>query len=106
MNYYGSVGCLISVHHSRTRYFTIFSQENILFCYYNYYHVCIQHALLQAVVPLNEECGIIEWVENMQAFRAILLTIYKRVKCYMPPKDLRACQLQVKESLQYVYSKP
>ncbi|KKY18324.1 putative phosphatidylinositol 3and 4-kinase [Phaeomoniella chlamydospora] len=30
-----------------------------------------------AVVPLNEECGLIEWVDNLKTFRDILLKIYK-----------------------------
>lgn len=30
-----------------------------------------------AVVPLNEECGLIEWVNNLKTFRDILLRIYK-----------------------------
>lgn len=30
-----------------------------------------------AVTPLNEECGIIEWVDGLKTLRNILLTIYK-----------------------------
>lgn len=30
-----------------------------------------------AVVPLNEECGIIEWVDNLKTFRDIILKLYK-----------------------------
>lgn len=30
-----------------------------------------------AVVPLNEECGIIEWVEGLKTLREILLNLYK-----------------------------
>ncbi|KAI8906309.1 hypothetical protein EDD86DRAFT_210343, partial [Gorgonomyces haynaldii] len=30
-----------------------------------------------AVVPLNEKCGLIEWVSNMNAFRQILLKLYR-----------------------------
>ena len=30
-----------------------------------------------AVVPLNEECGLIEWVENLKTLRDILLKLYK-----------------------------
>ena len=29
-----------------------------------------------AVVPLNEECGLIEWVPNTTGFRHILTAIY------------------------------
>ena len=31
-----------------------------------------------AVTPLNEECGLIEWVENVRPLRDILLDIYKQ----------------------------
>jgi phosphatidylinositol kinase/protein kinase (PI-3 family) len=30
-----------------------------------------------AVVPLNEECGIIEWVSNTESFRSIMLRLWK-----------------------------
>lgn len=30
-----------------------------------------------AVVPLNEECGLIEWVDNLKTFRDIVLKLYK-----------------------------
>lgn len=30
-----------------------------------------------AVVPLNEECGLIEWVDNLRTFREILIRLYK-----------------------------
>ena len=31
-----------------------------------------------AVTPLNEECGLIEWVDNLRTFRDILLMLYKQ----------------------------
>jgi phosphatidylinositol kinase/protein kinase (PI-3 family) len=30
-----------------------------------------------AVTPLNEECGLIEWVDNLRTFRDIVLHLYK-----------------------------
>jgi serine/threonine-protein kinase ATR len=30
-----------------------------------------------AVIPMNEECGLIEWVDNLKTFRDILLKLYK-----------------------------
>lgn len=30
-----------------------------------------------AVIPLNEECGLIEWVNNLKTFRDIILQLYK-----------------------------
>lgn len=31
-----------------------------------------------SVVPLNEECGIIEWVDNLVGLRPILMNMYKQ----------------------------
>lgn len=44
-----------------------------------------------AVTPLNEECGLIEWVDNLKTLRDILLRIYnqRNIKInYMELKDL------------------
>jgi serine/threonine-protein kinase ATR len=30
-----------------------------------------------AVIPMNEECGLIEWVDNLKTFRDIILRLYK-----------------------------
>lgn len=31
-----------------------------------------------SVVPLNEECGIVEWVNNLVGLRPVLVKIYKQ----------------------------
>lgn len=36
-----------------------------------------------AVVPLNEECGLVEWVENLKTYRDIVLKLYKE-RCVTP----------------------
>lgn len=44
-----------------------------------------------AVTPLNEECGLIEWIDNLKTLRDILLRIYnqRNIKInYMELKDL------------------
>lgn len=33
---------------------------------------------LYSVSPLNEECGLIEWVPNLVGLRPVLITIYKQ----------------------------
>lgn len=33
---------------------------------------------LYSVAPLNEECGLIEWVPNLVGLRPVLMTIYKQ----------------------------
>ncbi|XP_030212900.1 serine/threonine-protein kinase ATR [Gadus morhua] len=42
-----------------------------------------------AVIPLNEECGIIEWVNNTAGLRHILTKLYKERGVYLSGKDLR-----------------
>jgi serine/threonine-protein kinase ATR len=37
-----------------------------------------------AVVPLNEKCGLIEWVMNMAGYRNILLKAYKARNMFTP----------------------
>ncbi|KAJ3075069.1 serine/threonine-protein kinase M1 [Podochytrium sp. JEL0797] len=42
-----------------------------------------------AVVPLNEECGIIEWVENTVGFRNIVTKSYRAKGLYFPPQEVK-----------------
>jgi serine/threonine-protein kinase ATR len=42
-----------------------------------------------AVVPLNEECGLIEWVDNLKTFRDILLSLYKERRIQPNYNDIR-----------------
>ena len=37
-----------------------------------------------AVIPLNEECGLIEWVPNCVPFRHILVKLYKQKGIFTP----------------------
>lgn len=41
----------------------------------------------QAVVPLSEECGLLEWVNNTCAYRTILNTLYKEKGCYYSMRE-------------------
>ncbi|KAJ3131138.1 hypothetical protein HK100_006742 [Physocladia obscura] len=47
------------------------------------------HVRTYAVVPLNEECGIIEWVENTCGFRGIVTKAYRVKGIYFPPQDVK-----------------
>lgn len=42
-----------------------------------------------AVTPLNEECGLIEWVDNLKTLREILLNSYKQKNVPINYGDLR-----------------
>lgn len=41
------------------------------------------HIRTYAVVPLNEECGIIEWVSDLIPFRAIILKLHKQKSTFL-----------------------
>ncbi|KAG8445307.1 hypothetical protein GDO86_010190 [Hymenochirus boettgeri] len=58
------------------------------------------HIRTYAVIPLNDECGIIEWVNNTAGFRNILIKLYKEKGIYMGGKDLRQCMLPKAAPLQ------
>ncbi|KAM7376136.1 hypothetical protein PAMP_005881 [Pampus punctatissimus] len=47
------------------------------------------HICTYAVIPLNEECGIIEWVNNTTGLRNILTKLYKERGIYLSGKELR-----------------
>ncbi|XP_053567639.1 serine/threonine-protein kinase ATR [Bombina bombina] len=51
------------------------------------------HIRTYAVIPLNDECGIIEWVNNTAGLRNILIKLYKEKGIYMGGKELRQCML-------------
>ena len=42
-----------------------------------------------AVTPLNEECGLIEWVDNLKTFREILLASYKQKGVHINYQEIR-----------------
>ncbi|KAL8694218.1 MAG: hypothetical protein Q9218_001105 [Villophora microphyllina] len=43
-----------------------------------------------AVTPLNEECGLIEWVDNLKTLREILLSLYKQKNVPVHYSELKA----------------
>ncbi|XP_050095834.1 serine/threonine-protein kinase ATR-like [Anopheles aquasalis] len=47
------------------------------------------HIRTYAVLPLNEECGIIEWISNLNTFRGIVFTYYKQRGLGMGASELR-----------------
>ncbi|XP_035792224.1 serine/threonine-protein kinase ATR-like [Anopheles albimanus] len=47
------------------------------------------HIRTYAVLPLNEECGIIEWISNLNTFRGIVFTYYKQRGLGMAASELR-----------------
>ncbi|XP_047501891.1 serine/threonine-protein kinase ATR-like [Penaeus chinensis] len=47
------------------------------------------HIRTYAVVPLNEECGLIEWIQNLNGLRQILHRIYRDTGIYMSGQELK-----------------
>ena len=43
-----------------------------------------------AVTPLNEECGLIEWIDNLKTLREILLASYKQKNVQINYAEIRA----------------
>ncbi|KAF2357789.1 Phosphatidylinositol 3-/4-kinase catalytic domain [Trinorchestia longiramus] len=43
----------------------------------------------QGVVPLNEECGLLEWVHDLHGLRCVLHKIYREKGIYMPAAELK-----------------
>nr|XP_023680216.1 serine/threonine-protein kinase ATR isoform X1 [Paramormyrops kingsleyae] len=58
------------------------------------------HIRTYAVIPLNEECGIVEWVDNTAGLRHILTKLYKEKGIHMTGKELRKCMLPKSTSVQ------
>ncbi|XP_055699229.1 serine/threonine-protein kinase ATR-like isoform X2 [Phlebotomus papatasi] len=46
-----------------------------------------------SVLPLNEECGIIEWVSNLTTLRSILLTLYRRRGIFTDMNDIKKIEM-------------
>lgn len=45
---------------------------------------------LQSVVPLNEECGLIEWVPNLVGLRPTIMNLYNEKGIACPNRELKA----------------
>lgn len=45
---------------------------------------------LYSVAPLNEECGLIEWVPNLVGLRPVVIEIYKKKGIYVRGQELLA----------------
>ncbi|XP_055679368.1 serine/threonine-protein kinase ATR-like [Lutzomyia longipalpis] len=51
------------------------------------------HIRTYSVLPLNEECGIIEWVSNLTTLRSIVLTLYRRHGMYTDMNDIKKIEM-------------
>ncbi|XP_065155593.1 LOW QUALITY PROTEIN: serine/threonine-protein kinase ATR [Atheta coriaria] len=55
---------------------------------------------LYSVAPLNEECGMIEWVPNLVGLRPTLMTIYKQRGSGMRARELKECCPKLSDPLE------
>ncbi|KAK2579409.1 hypothetical protein KPH14_003267 [Odynerus spinipes] len=53
-----------------------------------------------SVVPLNEECGLIEWVPNLVGFRPIIINLYKERGIALTNKELKTMLCGLKDPLE------
>lgn len=58
-----------------------------------------------AVIPLNEECGLIEWVNKTRGFRHILLKAYKMSGMYVSPQEVKQMMEQKNKSAHDIFVK-
>ncbi|KAJ8944483.1 hypothetical protein NQ314_009467 [Rhamnusium bicolor] len=54
---------------------------------------------LYSVAPLNEECGLIEWIPNLVGLRPVLVTLYKQRGLALKGKELRESCCNIRDSL-------
>ena len=57
------------------------------------------HIRTYAVIPLNEECGLIEWIPNLIGLRHILNKIYKEKGMITSNTDLKRLMPQLRDTL-------
>ncbi|XP_055956442.1 serine/threonine-protein kinase atr [Patella vulgata] len=57
------------------------------------------HIRTYTVVPLNEECGLLEWVNNTSGLRYILMKLYKEKGLYTTGKELKAMMPSLHSSI-------
>ncbi|ERL94616.1 hypothetical protein D910_11893 [Dendroctonus ponderosae] len=54
---------------------------------------------LYSVAPLNEECGLIEWVHDLVGLRHILMNIYKQRGLGMRPREIKEVCCSIRDSI-------
>ncbi|XP_071453339.1 serine/threonine-protein kinase ATR [Hetaerina americana] len=59
----------------------------------------ILHIRTYSVVPLNEDCGIIEWVPDLVGLRSLLSTIYSKMGKATSASELRKLMCALKDPL-------
>ncbi|KAF7269206.1 hypothetical protein GWI33_017672 [Rhynchophorus ferrugineus] len=54
---------------------------------------------LYSVAPLNEECGLIEWVPNLLGLRPIIMNLYKQRGLGMRPREIKSICCNIRDPI-------
>ncbi|XP_066138403.1 serine/threonine-protein kinase ATR [Euwallacea fornicatus] len=54
---------------------------------------------LYSVAPLNEECGLIEWLNDLVGLRPILMNVYKQRGLGMKPREIKEVCCNIRDPL-------
>ena len=73
-----------------------------IYIYTSFHPSFLVYYVFQTVTPLNEECGLLEWVSNTTGFRSILMGFYRERGIYTGGRELKAMALPANASAQYV----
>jgi serine/threonine-protein kinase ATR len=57
------------------------------------------HIRTYGVIPLNEDCGLIEWIPNLIGLRFAINRIYKERGCLMSNTELRKRTPHVRDTI-------
>ncbi|OXU29026.1 hypothetical protein TSAR_005154 [Trichomalopsis sarcophagae] len=60
----------------------------------------VEDVFIFSVVPLNEECGLIEWVPNLIGYRNVLMNLYKERNILTSQKEIRTMTCALKDPLE------
>lgn len=86
-------------------------KRNLRMCILLFFNI-LPEIRTYAVIPLNEKCGLIEWIPNLQGFRAIVMKAYKERNIYYPVgqikqiMDVKGVHPKVKAFLELVSKYP
>lgn len=57
------------------------------------------HIRTYGVIPLNEDCGLIEWIPNLSGLRHILNRIYREKGIFMSNAELKKKTPQLRDTI-------
>ncbi|EDW46128.1 GM13436 [Drosophila sechellia] len=58
------------------------------------------HIRTYAVLPFNEECGLVEWLPNLASYRSICMNLYAQRRLVMSTRQLQSLAVPLHESME------